>query len=52
MTCFKGITSKSNKTPNIELKKGVAQGSPISPVLFNLAIDDIIKNLTEHEIAQ
>lgn len=41
-----------NKTPNIELKRGVAQGSPISPVLFNLAIDDIIKNLTEHEIAQ
>ena len=40
-----GITSNS-----IELKKGVFQGSPLSPILFNLSIDFILKELTEKQI--
>ncbi|KAJ4447763.1 hypothetical protein ANN_09771 [Periplaneta americana] len=46
------IETDLNKSGDIHLNKGVAQGSPLSPVLFNLAIDNILKELTEPEIAQ
>ncbi|KAJ4449371.1 hypothetical protein ANN_00769 [Periplaneta americana] len=46
------IETGLNKSGDIHLNKGVAQDSPLSLVLFNLAIDNILKELTEPEIAQ
>ena len=41
-----------NKSRSIVLRKGVAQGSPLSPILFNMAIDDVMKEITEFEVTQ
>ncbi|KAJ4437175.1 hypothetical protein ANN_17310 [Periplaneta americana] len=46
------VESVISKTSNIQLHRSVAQGSPISPTLFNLAIDDIIKDLTDIELEE
>ena len=37
------IETGLNKSKNITLQKGVAQGSPFSPILFNLVINEILK---------
>ncbi|KAJ4446513.1 hypothetical protein ANN_13209 [Periplaneta americana] len=47
---FTTIHSSGSKSDRIELKRGVFQGSPLSPLLFNLSIDFIIKELTEKHI--
>ena len=41
-----------NKTKLISVKRGVPQGSPLSPTLFNIVIDEILKELTDPEIAK
>lgn len=41
-----------NKTKPIQLLKGVTQGSPLSPSLFNLAINGTVKELTEEEVSK
>ena len=46
------IETGLEKTKVINLQKGVAQGSPLSPSLFNLAIDDILKELADHDIKE
>ena len=33
------------------MKKVVPQGSPLSPTIFNLVIDEVLKDLTDYEIA-
>ncbi|KAJ4427053.1 hypothetical protein ANN_26852, partial [Periplaneta americana] len=40
----------SSKSDRMELKRGVFQGSPLSPLLFNLSIHFIIKELTKKHI--
>ena len=35
-------------TPDIPIGVGVKQGAPMSPLLFNLALDPLIKTLSEH----
>ena len=42
----------TTRTTEIPLHKGVAQGSPLSPLLFNMAIDFIFKELNDNENAQ
>ncbi|KAJ4435900.1 hypothetical protein ANN_18520 [Periplaneta americana] len=50
---FTIIHSSGSKSDRIKLKRGGFQGSPLSPLLFNLSIDFIIKKLTEkHVIVQ
>ena len=44
------ITSQGCKTKPIILARGVMQGSPLSPALFNLTIDHILNDLCEHHI--
>jgi uncharacterized protein YaaW (UPF0174 family) len=39
------------KTKTIKIEKGVFQGSPISPLLYNLSTDFILQELTEPDIA-
>lgn len=34
-----------NKSATIELKRGVKQGDPLLPLLFNLVLDSLIDNL-------
>lgn len=49
---FTRILSNGNKTKQIYFKKGVLQGSPLSPILFNIAIDFVLRELSEHEISK
>jgi retron-type reverse transcriptase len=39
------LTSKNGYTGDITLKRGVKQGCPLSPILFNACIDPLIKRL-------
>jgi hypothetical protein len=39
------LTSKNGYTGDINIKRGVKQGCPLSPILFNACIDPLIKRL-------
>ncbi|KAJ4442847.1 hypothetical protein ANN_04440 [Periplaneta americana] len=43
--------NKTTKTAPIMIKQGVAQGAPLSPILFNVAIDFVMKELSESNIS-
>ena len=49
---FTRIVVNGNKTQKIHFKKGVLQGSPLSPLLFNLAIDFILRELNEAKVSK
>lgn len=44
------INVGNKNSRNIKVKKGVGQGLPSSPTLFNLAINFILKHLSEKEV--
>ena len=50
MDCYKGISTQvrteSRFTNKIKMKVGVKQGDPLSPLLFNLAIDPLLTSGT------
>ena len=46
------IESGFQKTKPIQVQKGVAQGSPLSPGLFNLALDDTLKELADPNVRE
>ena len=41
------VKTREGETQPIQMKKGVKQGDPMSPLLFNLAIDPLINKLEE-----
>lgn len=45
MDCVTRVGSGGMKTPPIDMKVGVKQGDPMSPMLFNLAMDPLIQAL-------
>lgn len=45
------IQSNNKRTKIIQLRKGVMQGSPLSPALYNLTTDHILNELCEPTIA-
>jgi hypothetical protein len=49
MNTYKGATiqmqTKKGFTEKIEIRKGVKQGCPLSPSLFNLGIDTLIRSI-------
>jgi hypothetical protein len=53
LTCHNSVQIEANrsKSKRIQIKRGVPQGAPMSPTLFNLAIDHIIKELTEKSVS-
>lgn len=46
------VENKMEKTNPIEIKRGVAQGAPTSPLLFSLAIDHIVREQNENSIKE
>jgi hypothetical protein len=40
------------KTKPIKINKGVLQGSPLSPLLFNVSTDHILEELSEEDVAK
>jgi hypothetical protein len=49
---FTRIYSGGSSTKPIFMKQGLFQGSPLSPMLFNVAIDFILQTLNENEMSQ
>lgn len=46
--CHTSIEVEGAVTPEIAIQTGVKQGDPMSPLLFNLAIDPLIQTLEDH----
>jgi len=48
------ITIEANKkyTKTIRLQKGVAQGSPLSPTIFNLCQDFVLKHIADPSVSE
>lgn len=47
--CKTVIRTEAGETEQIMLKKGVKQGDPMSPILFNMAIDLLLYTLEKHQ---
>ena len=45
------IETGRGKTATIPFKRGVLQGSPISPILYNISVDHILDELSERSVA-
>ena len=45
------IETKNQKTNSITFQRGVLQGSPLSPCLYNIATDHILEELSEQSLA-
>jgi len=41
----------SNYQESFNIRKGVRQGCPLSPILFNLFINDIFNNCNKYDIS-
>uniref|UniRef100_A0AAY4C4B0 Reverse transcriptase n=1 Tax=Denticeps clupeoides TaxID=299321 RepID=A0AAY4C4B0_9TELE len=48
--CHTSIEVGGTKTPEIAIRTGVKQGDPMSPLLFNLAIDPLLATLETHGV--
>uniref|UniRef100_A0AAY4CRI0 Reverse transcriptase domain-containing protein n=1 Tax=Denticeps clupeoides TaxID=299321 RepID=A0AAY4CRI0_9TELE len=48
--CHTSIEVGGTKTPEISIRTGVKQGNPMSPLLFNLAIDPLLATLETHGV--
>jgi len=46
------IQTGNCKTKSILFKRGVFQGGPLSPLLFNIAADDVLDELSENTISE
>jgi Reverse transcriptase (RNA-dependent DNA polymerase) len=49
---FTRIEASGSKTQEIYLRRGIFQGAPLSPAIFNLCIDFVLKSLTEKEVCK
>ena len=45
------IQSQNSKTKPMKIIRGVLQGSPLSPTLFNLSVDHILNELSENSVS-
>jgi len=45
------IETNGKKSQDIFFNRGLFQGSPLSSILFNLSIDHILKDLSEHDVS-
>lgn len=43
---------RTSKTGQISMQKLVAQGAPLSPILFNMALDFLLKELSEKQVVE
>ena len=43
------IISSNQKSRNLRISKGVKQGCPLSPTLFNICIESLLKVLNQHK---
>ena len=43
------MSSNNHKSRNLRISKGVKQGCPLSPTLFNICIESLLKVLNQHK---
>ena len=46
------IVTKKGSTERIMIKSGVKQGCPLSPLLFNLVMDELVERMQESELGE